>query len=52
LPSGVTFNAGSRLLRFISEVPFSFGSLVVRNSKFPRQEGHFRGAPSEAGLGQ
>ena len=47
LPSGVTFNAGSRLLRFILEVPFSFGLLVVRSSKFPKQEGHFR-APMRA----
>jgi len=35
LPSGVTFNAGSRLLRFILEVPFSLVE-AVRNDKFPK----------------
>ena len=53
LPSGVTVNAGRRLLIFILEVPFSFGRrLVVRSSKFSKWEGLFRapGAVIRVGL--
>ena len=42
LPSAVTDNDGRGLVRFTLEVPFSRGYLLLRNFKFPREEGLFR----------
>jgi hypothetical protein len=42
LPSAVTDNGGRGLLSFTLEVPFSLRVLLLRNFKFPREEGLFR----------